>query len=118
VQDNVDIEMGGGSASISGTSPAPASFQLGSVAPGPVDVLAVRSRSTVTGAAFQQTPSAVFIRRAQSTTPLAVIDLNSTVESGAPQSKTVTVTGAASNETLTAVSSFTTSTSSATVSVY
>jgi hypothetical protein len=115
--DAIDIEMDQGSASVSGTSPAPAAFQLGNVGPGPVDVLAVRSRSTVIPV-FQQTPSAVFIRRAQSTSPLAAIDLNSTVESGAPLSKTVTVSNAANNESLFALSDLSTSTSSITMSQY
>jgi hypothetical protein len=115
--DAIDIEMDQGSASVSGTSPAPAAFQLGNVGPGPVDVLAVRSRSTVIPV-FQQTPSAVFIRRAQSTSPLATIDLNSTVESGAPLSKTVTVSNAANNESLFALSDLSTSTSSITMSQY
>src|SRR5258708_13206797 len=81
--DQVDIEMDQGGATISGTTSAPASFQLSNVAPGAVDVLAVRSRTTVIPT-VQQTPSAVFIRRAQSTSPLAAIDLNSTVETHAP----------------------------------
>ena len=109
--DQVDIEMDQGGATISGTTSAPASFQLSNVAPGAVDVLAVRSRATVIPT-FQKTPSAVFIRRAQSSSPLAAIDLNSTVESGAPVAKTVTVTGPASNETLSAQSTLNTSTSS------
>src|SRR5258708_23468120 len=109
--DQVDIEMDQGGAPISGTTSAPASFQLSNVAAGAVDVLAVRSRTTVIPT-VQQTPSAVFIRRAQSSSPLAAIDLNSTVESGAPVAKTVTVTGPASNETLSAQSTLNTSTSS------
>jgi hypothetical protein len=115
--DATDIEMDQGGATISGSTTSPASFQLSNVAPGAVDVLAVRSRSTVIPT-FQQTPSAVFIRRAQSSSPLAVIDLNSTVESGAPVSRTATVTGVASSETLFAESSLNTSTSAITMSLY
>lgn len=116
--DDIEIQMEQGSASISGTSLAPASFQLTNVAPGAVDVLAVRSRSSVTPFTIQVTPSAVFIRRAQSTSPLAAIDLNSTVESGAPLSRTVTVSNAANNENLFALSDLSTSTSSITMSLY
>jgi hypothetical protein len=119
VLDGVDIQMDQGSASVSGSTAAPASFQLTDVAPGPSDVLAVRSRTSLSGGStIQQTPSAVFIRRAQTNSPLATLDLNSTVESGAPQSKTVTVTNMASNEILDADSFLTTPTSSITMSTY
>lgn len=116
--DDIEIQMEQGSASVSGSTAAPASFQLTDVAPGASDVLAVRSRSSVSGSTFQQTPSAVFIRRAQSNSPLATLDLNSTVESGTPVSKTVTVTNAASNENLSAASMLNTPTSSITMSAY
>lgn len=116
--DDIEIEMELGSASVQGTTLAPASFQLTDVAPGASDVLAVRSHSSASISTFQQTPSAVFIRRAQSTSPLAAIDLNSAVESGAPQLKTVTVSNLASNESLEAQSLLTTPTSTITMSDY
>jgi hypothetical protein len=116
--DDIEIEMEQGSVSISGTTLAPASFQLTSVAPGASDVLAIRSQSSASSSTFQQTPSAVFIRRAQSTSPLTAIDLNSAVESGAPQLKTVTVSNVANNESLEAQSLLTTPTSTITMSDY
>jgi hypothetical protein len=117
--DAIDIEMDEGSASVSGATAAPAAFQLTDVAPGASDVLAVRSRTSVVGGStIQQTPSAVFIRRAQTNSPLATLDLNSTAESGAPQSRTVTVTNMAGNEILDALSFLSTPTSSITMSTY
>jgi hypothetical protein len=118
VTDKIEIEMEDGSAKLAGTTLAPASFQLTNVAPGASDVLAVRSHQSLTSSTFQQTPSAVFIRRGQSNSPLAAIDLNSTVESGAPQLKTVTVSNVANSENLEAQSLLTTVTSTIMMSDY
>ena len=113
--DDINIQMDQTGASVSGTTAAPAPFQLTGVAPGAVDVLGVRSRSTATTSTFTLTPNAVFIRRAQSTSPMAVIDLNSTTESGAPLSKTLTVANAASNDNLYVTTSLNTPTTGITL---
>jgi hypothetical protein len=92
-----DINIQPGQAFVPGTSAQPASFTLTDVTPSAFDVLTVRSRDNVSGSVLIRAPSAVFIRRAQTSSSLAAIDLNGS-ESGAPQSKTLTVQNTAAGE--------------------
>ena len=95
---NIQAEQSG--VFVSGSQTAPASFTLSNVTPAVFDVVAVRSRSTVVGSTFQSTPTSVFVRRGQTTSPLGLVDLNSATEAGAPLSKTATIVNAATNENL------------------
>ena len=116
--DNVTLQADLGAATVSGSTPAPASFTLDDVTPLTFDVLAVRARSTTTAGVFTTTPSSVFIRKAQSASPLSLIDLNSTTEAGAPTSKTLTISNAASGEDLAVFSSLNTPTTAINLSTY
>ena len=116
--DNINIQADAGSAFVSGTQTAPAPFALSLVTPDPFDVLAVRSRSTKVGSTFQVTPTSVLIRRAQNSASLALLDLNSATESGAPLSKTVTVANAATGENIFVAGSLSTPTTDALISSY
>lgn len=115
---DIDIEMDGSGASVSGTTTQPASFQLLNVTPGASDVLAVRSTQTANSTTFQVIPSSVFIRRAQSASSLTTIDLNSTAEASSPLQRTVTIANVANNETLFALAGLLTPTSSIAISQY
>jgi hypothetical protein len=115
--DDINIQAELGSAFVSGTAAAPAGFTISDVTPDQFDVLAVRSRSTTTGSVFTTTPTSVFIRRAQSASPLAVIDLNGT-EAGPPLSKTLTIANAASNDEIDVFSSLNTAKTAIFMSTY
>jgi hypothetical protein len=116
--DEVAIHAEASSASVSGGQTAPAAFVLSDVAPSAFDVLATRSRSTVTGSIFQVTPTSVFIRRAQNTSSLALIDMNSATEAGAPLTQTATVANAATGENLLVVASLNTPTTAIDMGMY
>jgi hypothetical protein len=115
---DVDIEMDGSGATVTGITPPPASFQLFNVSPGTSDVLAVRSTQSATSSTFLVTPSSVFIRRGQSASSLAAIDMNSATEASVPVSRTATIANVANNETLLALSGVITPTTSIAVSEY
>ena|SRR5438067_10132696 len=108
--DQIAIQAEAGGASVSGGTTPPAQFVLTDVAPSSFDVLATRSRSTLNGSTLQVTPSSVFIRRAQNTSTLALIDLNSATEAGAPLAQTATIANAATGETILVVASLNTAT--------
>jgi hypothetical protein len=116
--DQIAIHAEASATSVSGGQTAPAAFVLSDVVPSAFDVLATRSRSTVTGTVFQVTPTSVFIRRAQNTSSLALIDMSSATEAGAPLTQTATIANAATGETILVVASLNTPTTAIDMGTY
>jgi hypothetical protein len=116
--DETNIQADAGAATVSGIQAATASFSLDDVTPLPFDVLATRSRSTFSGSTFQRTPTSVFIRRAQNGSTLALMDLNSATEAGAPLTQTVTIVNAAAAENISVIASLNTPTTAIDMGAY
>jgi hypothetical protein len=116
--DDIFIQAELGGTFVSGAQTPPAAFSLADVTPSTFDVLAVRSRQGLNGSTFQRIPSSVFIRRSLSTSPLALIDMNSATEAGAPVLQTATIVNAATGETLDMTTSLNTPTTGIDMSRY
>lgn len=116
--DNISIVMNNSQSTVFGSQTAPAPFTLEAVESNVIDLVAVRYRTTASGAAFEAFPSNVFVRRGVSGSTTPVVDFSSATEAGAPLQRSLTVTNISAGEELELFSYLATSTTTANMAVY